>query len=64
LAAPILNEKDVAIGSIAITGIRFRLPQKKLPRFISLLKEAAGEVSGRLKNARTDDAVKTRRAGS
>ena len=64
LAAPILNEKELAIGSIAITGIRFRLPQKKLPRFISLLKEAAGEVSGKLKNGRAGDTVKTRRAGS
>ncbi|MBI2348181.1 MAG: IclR family transcriptional regulator [Deltaproteobacteria bacterium] len=64
LAAPILNEKDAAIGSIAITGIRFRLPQKKLPRFISLLKEAAGEVSGKLKNGRTGDGMKTRSAGS
>lgn len=64
LAAPILNEENVAIGSIAITGIRFRLPQKKLPRFIALLKEAAGEISEKLKNARTGEAGKTRRTGS
>ena len=64
LAAPILNEKDVAIGSIAITGIRFRLPQKKLPRFISLLKETAGAISEKLKNASTVQAVKTRRTAS
>lgn len=63
LAAPILNEDDVAIGSIAITGVRFRLPQKKLPRFISLLKEAAGEISEKLK-ARAGEAVKGRRVGS
>src|SRR5574341_1358275 len=34
LAAPILDEDGVAIASIAITGIQFRLPQKKLPRFV------------------------------
>lgn len=60
LAAPILNEDHVAVGSIAITGIRFRLPQKKLPRFISLLKEAAGEISEKLKNARTGETARTR----
>lgn len=64
LAAPILNEKDVAIGSLAITGIRFRLPQKKLPRFISLLKDVAGAISEKLKNASTSEAAKTRRTAS
>lgn len=64
LAAPILDKDGVAIASLAITGVKFRPPQKKLSRFISLLKEAAAEISEKLKNPRTGEAVKTRRTGS
>ena len=64
LAAPILDEDGVAIASLAIRGVKFRLPQKKLPRFISLLREAAGQISEKLKNARTGEALKSRRTGS
>ncbi len=63
LAAPILDADGVAVGSIAITGVRFRPPQKKLPRFISLLKTAAREISEKLQNGRSVEAGKRLRAG-
>jgi IclR family KDG regulon transcriptional repressor len=63
LAAPILDAENVAVGSIAITGVRFRPPQKKLPRFISLLKTAAREISEKLKNGPSVEAGKRLRAG-
>ena len=59
LAAPILDADNVALGSVAITGLRFRPPQKKLPRFISLVKAAAAEISEKLKNGRSVEAGKS-----
>ncbi len=64
LAAPILGEDGVAVASLAITGLRFRMPQKKLPRFISLVQECAREVSENLKKANRLEALKIRRTGS
>lgn len=64
LAAPILDEQGVAIASLAITGVKFRLPQKRLPRFISMIREAAREISERLKKVNAVEAVKSRRTGS
>jgi len=63
LAAPILDAENVAVGSIAITGVRFRPPRKKLSRFISLLKTAAREISDKLQNGRPAEAAKSLRAG-
>jgi IclR family KDG regulon transcriptional repressor len=63
LAAPILDAENVAVGSLAITGVRFRPPRKKLPRFISLLKTAAREISEKLQNGRSAETGKRLRAG-
>jgi hypothetical protein len=48
LAAPILDENGAAIASLAITGVNFRPPQKRLPRFIAMIRQAAREISERL----------------
>lgn len=64
LAAPILDADGVAVGSIAITGVRFRPPRKKLPRFISLLKTAVGEISDKLQNGRSAEVGRGLRPGN
>jgi DNA-binding IclR family transcriptional regulator len=45
LAAPILDENGVAIASLAITGVKFRSPQKRLAQFTSMIRQAAREIS-------------------
>lgn len=64
LAAPILDENGVAIASLAITGVKFRLPQKRLSQFISMIRGAARDISDKLKKAKAVDAVKIKRTGS
>ncbi len=64
LAAPILNEAGVAIASLAITGVKFRSPQKRLRQFISMIREAAQEISEKLREAGTVGAMKNQRTGS
>jgi DNA-binding IclR family transcriptional regulator len=61
LAAPILDEDGVAIASLAIAGVRFRLPQKRLPQFISMIRGAAQDISDKLRKANTVGAVKSQR---
>lgn len=63
LAAPILNDEGVAIASLAVTGVVFRPPGKKLSRFISLVRTSAEEVSQRLKKGDEVQAMKARRTG-
>jgi DNA-binding IclR family transcriptional regulator len=46
----------VAIAALAITGVNFRLPKKKLPHFISMIRKAAEEISRQLIKA---SAIKT-----
>lgn len=62
LAAPIFNEEGAAIASLAITGVVFRPAEKKLPRFISLVRAAAEEVTEKLKRNQSE-AMKARRTG-
>jgi DNA-binding IclR family transcriptional regulator len=64
LAAPILDENGVAIASLAITGVHFRPPQKRLPHFISIIQQAAREISERLTKTPAIKALKTQRTGS
>lgn len=64
LAAPILDKDGVAVGSVAITGVQFRMPGKRLPRFISLVRQAAQEISERLKSAHMGEVAASRRTGS
>ncbi len=64
LAAPILDEDGVAVASVAITGVQFRMPGKRLPRFISLVRQAAQEISERLKSAHMGEVAASRRTGS
>jgi len=59
LAAPILDDDGVAVAAIAITGVKFRMPGKKLPRFISLVRQAAQEISEKLRNANFGEVRKT-----
>jgi len=56
IAAPILDQAGVAIAALAITGVNFRLPKKKLPHFISMIRKAAEEISRQLIKA---SAIKT-----
>jgi DNA-binding IclR family transcriptional regulator len=64
LAAPILDEDGVAIASLAITGVQFRSPQKRLPQFISMIREAAQEVSEKLTKTNALETLKSQRTGS
>ena len=48
IAAPILDYKSNAIDSISISGPITRFSKNKIPEFISLVKEAAEEISKRL----------------
>lgn len=64
LATPILDEDGVAVASLAITGVKFRMPGKMLSRFISLVREAAQEISGKLRSANAVEIVASRRTGS
>lgn len=64
LAAPILDTEGVAIASLAITGVRFRSPQKKLPLFILLIRETAQELSEKLSKSKAVEMLKSRRTGS
>ena len=59
LAAPILDDDGVVVASIAITGVKFRMPGRKLPRFISLVRQAAQEISDKLRNANFGEVRKT-----
>ena len=59
LAAPILNDDGVVVASIAITGVKFRMPGRKLARFISLVRQAAEEISEKLRNANFGEVRKT-----
>jgi len=58
LAAPILNDGAV-VASIAITGVKFRMPGRRLPRFISLVRQAAEEISEKLRSANFGEVRKT-----
>ena len=62
LAAPVFNEEGVAIASLAVTGVVFRPPEEKLPRFISLVRAAAEEVTEKLRRSQ-GEAMKARRTG-
>ncbi|MBI4527010.1 MAG: IclR family transcriptional regulator [Deltaproteobacteria bacterium] len=64
IAAPVLDASGAAIASLAIAGVKFRLPKKRLPRFVSMIREAAREISQRLIKANAGDATKIRRTGS
>jgi DNA-binding IclR family transcriptional regulator len=64
IAAPILDQAGVAVAALAITGVKFRLPKKKLPHFISMIREAAQEISAKLRKASVIEAVGSRRTGS
>ena len=64
IAAPILDQAGVAIAALAITGVKFRLPKKKLRHFIAIIREAAEEISAKLRKARTIEAGASRRTGS
>ncbi len=64
LAVPILDEDGVAIASLAITGVKFRSPQKRLPQFISMIREAAQEVSEKLTKGNALETPKSQRTGS
>ncbi len=64
LAAPILGEDRVAVGAIAITGLIFRRPQKRLAKFISMIREGAQEISEKLKGSNSGHAAKIRWTGS
>ncbi len=64
LAAPIVDEEGVAIASLAITGVEFRPPQKRLPLFIAMIRDAARDVSGKLINNDAHAAPESRRTGS
>ncbi len=61
IAAPVLDGAGLAIGSLAVAGVKFRLPKKRLPRFISMIRDAAHEVSEKLRQAGTG---KMRQTGS
>lgn len=64
LAAPILNEDGVAIASLAIAGVKFRLPQKRLPHFVAMIREAAQEISEKLRKTNAVEVAKRQRTGS
>ena len=64
IAAPILDEAGVAIASLAIAGVNFRLPKKRLPQFISMIREGAQEISAKLRRANAVEVVGNRRTGS
>ena len=48
IAAPILDYKSNAIASISISGPINRFTKEKIPKFVSLIKESAEEISKRL----------------
>jgi DNA-binding IclR family transcriptional regulator len=64
LAAPILDENGVAIASLAITGVNFRPPGSRLPQFISMIQQAAREISKKLTKTNALEAPKSERTGS
>ncbi len=64
LAAPILDRNGVAVASLAITGVRFRPPQKKLPYFTSLIQQAAREISEKLSPPGASETLRPQSTGS
>lgn len=64
LAAPILGKDGEAVAAIAITGLKFRMPQKRLSRFISMVREGAQEISEKLNGSNSGAVSKIRRTGS
>ena len=64
LAAPIRDEAGVAIASLAITGVTLRLEKKRLPEFISMIREAAQEISEKLRKASAVNLPRNQRVGS
>ena len=62
IAAPIVDQAGVAIAALAITGVNFRLPKKKLPHFIAMIRKAAEEISAQLIKASAIEG--NRRTGS
>lgn len=64
LAAPILDRNGAAIAAMAITGVRFRSPQKQLPYFTSLIQQAAREISEKLSPPDAFETLKPQPTGS
>src|SRR5690606_36735696 len=48
LAAPVRNLHGEICGSVSISGASFRFPEERVAEFVTLLRDAAGDISARM----------------
>ncbi|HCP7330411.1 TPA: IclR family transcriptional regulator, partial [Escherichia coli] len=48
IAAPVFNSDQAVVAAISISGVRFQMPEEKIPEYANAVMKAAGMMSEKL----------------